>query len=326
MANEDTLGRKIDQTSKDAQYDACAKRLLSEKIVLAFILKYSVSEFSEYPIEDIRDHYIEGVEVAERGVDVDESFTLITSGNEGSAIRGQNVESVTKREGKVTYDIIFDAMIPSMEAPIKFIINVEAQKSESEEYELVTRGIYYCARMISAQKGTVFNKSHYEKMRKVYSIWVCANPKTDRRNTMNEYGAIERNIIGHTQIGKKFYDLWSVVIINLGKKDSTEEKILHFLEVLLSNEREPAEKKDVLLTEYGVDTTPVMDKEMNEMCNLSKGIREEAAKEAAAEERKNILTLMNELLTAGRTEDAKRAANDMTFCQKLLVEFGLAKA
>ena len=176
----------------------------------------------------------------------------------------------------MTYDIIFTAMLPSMKEPIQMIINIEAQKSEHDEYELVTRGIFYCARMISAQKDTVFNHSHYGKLRKVYSIWICSNPKVERRNVINEYRAVEENIIGNMKVDKKSYDLWSVIIINLGKKNQTQETLFHFLEVLLSNDREPEEKKELLRREYGVETTPRMDKEMDEMCNLSKGIREEA--------------------------------------------------
>lgn len=286
MATEENLGKKIDQIDKNAQYDSCAKRLLAEKIVLAYILKYSVSEFESYSIEDIRNYYIEGVEIACRGVDTDESGVNIIASNEGSAIRGGNVESVTKTEGKVIYDIIFDAIVPSTKIPIQLIINVEAQKSDPEEYEMVTRGVYYCSRLISAQKGTVFNKSEYQKLRKVYSIWICMNPKEDRRNTMNVYANQEHNIIGSFKANKKSYDLSAVVILNLDPKNKDDKPtILDFLEVLLSSKTEPAEKKQILLDAYGVETTPAMDKEMNEMCDLSKGIAEENREEGRAEGR-----------------------------------------
>lgn len=41
---KNTISKMIDTTSKEAQYDACVKRLLSEKIILAWILKECVSE------------------------------------------------------------------------------------------------------------------------------------------------------------------------------------------------------------------------------------------------------------------------------------------
>ena len=42
------------------------------------------------------------------------------------------------------------------------IINVEAQKSFYPGYEIVTRGIFYSARMISAQSGVDFSASDYK--------------------------------------------------------------------------------------------------------------------------------------------------------------------
>ncbi|OUP84952.1 hypothetical protein B5F07_06840 [Lachnoclostridium sp. An169] len=45
-----------------------------------------------------------------------------------------------------------------MKRQIKLIINVEAQKDFHPGYSLMTRGIFYGARMISAQKGTEFKE------------------------------------------------------------------------------------------------------------------------------------------------------------------------
>lgn len=42
-------------------------------------------------------------------------------------------------------------------------------------YDIVTRGIFYAARLISAQSGTEFTHSHYDDIKKVYSIWLCMN-------------------------------------------------------------------------------------------------------------------------------------------------------
>lgn len=47
--------------------------------------------------------------------------------------------------------------------PIRLIINVEAQNNFKPGYPLLKRAIYYCGQMLSAQYGTKFNHSHYEK-------------------------------------------------------------------------------------------------------------------------------------------------------------------
>lgn len=68
-------------------------------------------------------------------------------------ITGDNTESKIPGEGCITYDIRFRAWIPGDEAPsmIKLLINIEAQKSFYLKYRIVTRGIFYGARMISEQ-------------------------------------------------------------------------------------------------------------------------------------------------------------------------------
>lgn len=76
----------------------------------------------------------------------------------------------------VYYDIRFKAYIPNTEEPVQLIINLEIQLNDTPGYPLVTRGFYYCARMISEQYGTIFTGEHYEKLQKVYSIWICPDP------------------------------------------------------------------------------------------------------------------------------------------------------
>ena len=91
-------------------------------------------------------------------------------------IQGTGVEDTTITEGTVTFDIRFTAAVPSVREKIGLILNVEAQNQFHPGYPLIKRGIYYCCRMVSSQYGTVFTKSHYEKIKKVYSIWICTNP------------------------------------------------------------------------------------------------------------------------------------------------------
>ena len=56
------------------------------------------------------------------------------------------------------------------------MIDVEAQNKFYPGYPLIMRAMYYSSRMISSQYGTEFEKSHYEKIRKVCSVWVCLHP------------------------------------------------------------------------------------------------------------------------------------------------------
>ena len=106
-------------------------------------------------------------------------------GNE--RIDSLNSEANAIREQTVYYDIRFRAYIPGSAEPVQLIINLEIQLNDTPGYPLVTRGFYYCARMISEQYGTVFTGEHYEELQKVYSIWICPDPA---KNAGTESSAI----------------------------------------------------------------------------------------------------------------------------------------
>ena len=55
-------------------------------------------------------------------------------------------------------------------------------------YPIVKRNLYYCCRLVSSQYGTDFTNSHYEKIKKVYSIFICMNPPNYRREEKDTTG------------------------------------------------------------------------------------------------------------------------------------------
>ncbi|MCD8018515.1 MAG: hypothetical protein LUF92_02695, partial [Clostridiales bacterium] len=139
----------------------------------------------------------------------------------------------------------------------------------------IKRGIYYCGRMLSSQYETEFTNSHYEKIKKVVSIWICSNPPEKYENTINIYSLKEKNLIGSRQEKAENYDLLTVVMIYLGdenKKESTG--VLKLLKVLLSSKMDADEKKQILQEDYSVAMTKRIESEVSEMCNLSKGVEE----------------------------------------------------
>ena len=157
------------------------------------------------------------------------------------------------------------------------IINIEAQNKYNPGYPLIKRGIYYVSRLISSQYGTVFTDSHYEKIEKVYSIWICPDPPAERRNTIVEYSIGEKNRVGEVSENKENYDLMSVLFICLGgSADKNYEGVIKLLDVLLSTKIKPEEKKRVLKEEFDVSMTKEMESEAINMCNLSQGVEDRA--------------------------------------------------
>lgn len=121
MKRQTSLANSIDVTNLQAQYDEACKKLLSNEQILAWILKTTVKEFETCSIEDIAQKYIEGTPEV--------SKVLVNPGETNVNITGLNNEDSVFREGKITYDIRFQAVYPKSGKYIKLFINVEAQKN-----------------------------------------------------------------------------------------------------------------------------------------------------------------------------------------------------
>ena len=250
------------------QYDKACKEVLSEKGIIGHILKTCVREYENVSIEDIVNKYIQGTPEVEK--------ILVQPDDVIYRIESQHTEDSSEGENAVFFDVRFTALAPDTEELIELIINIKAQNKFNPGYPLLKRGIYYCSRMISGQYGTVFTKSHYEKIKKVYSIWVCTNSNKEWEYNIARYGIIEENIIGKAKAKTSHYDLLSVVMICLGKKQYTElEGLLRLLNlVLVDNDLKQQEKKNKLAEEFSIKMTPRLERGVQEMCNLSEGIEQ----------------------------------------------------
>ena len=261
------LGKEIDSAGLKASYDAACKKLLANKVILAWIMKSCLEEYRNCSVQDIAERYIEGEpQIAQTAVHPDEGAELI---------RGASTEDSTIHEGTVTYDIRFYALAPVSGELISLIINVEAQNDFYPGYPVIKRGIYYGSRMISSQYGKEFTESHYEKIKKVYSLWICMDPPEYRKNTINRYSIQEECLAGNVKENPANYDLLTAVMICLGDTGKeTQTSILKLLEVLLSSDREADEKKRILQEEFAIRMTRALESEVSVMCNLSKGVEE----------------------------------------------------
>ena len=253
---------------KRKEYDAACKQILSEKIILAWIMKNTMKEYKDFSIKDIANKYIVGTpEIEVGGVDPD-SYT--------SRLYVGGVEDTTITEGKTTFDIRFQAILPETVDSVALIINIEAQKNFYPGYPIIKRAIYYCCRMISSQYGTVFINSHYEKVKKVYSVWICIDPPKERRNTITSYEIKETNTVGTFHENPVDYDLLTAVMICLDSSGNSNDKsLLALLYVLLSNQIDLNTKKQILEQDFQIPITEHFEKGINDMCNLSEYVYEQ---------------------------------------------------
>ena len=286
-----------------ASYDVLAKKFLSRKAILAQILKYAVSEFADYELEEIEKKYIEGEpELAINTIPLDDTLD----------IKGKNTESNSPREGLVTFDIVFDALVPVNGESVKFIINVEAQKTTKKiDYKLMKRAVYYVSRLISSQKEKEFEKDDYNKLKKVFSIWVCMDVQNYRADSIQEYRLQETLIHGKFNDDVQNYDLIRIIILNLGEK-STSHKLLNLLHLLFMELKTSEEKEKILKEEYNIEISRDMKEELKKMGGLMEPLLNIAAKQAAKR--------AAEKATAEATEESKKntmIANIRSLMKKL---------
>lgn len=257
-------------TDRDAQYDNSAKRLIAHKIILARILIKTVKKFKGMdPLEVAA--LIEGIPYIST-VPVEPGLTNAVHFQNGKRIVGFNTENQEVNEGLVRFDIVF--YVRMKDGLSQIIINVEAQKDEPGEYEILNRAVFYVSRLISSQKEKDFENSSYDDIKCVYSIWICMNME---ENTMSHIHLTKEDMIGSYE-WKGNLDLLNIIMIGLAKElpehDETYE--LHrLLGALLSRELTVDEKLDIIGNEYDIPLEENFRKDMSTMCNLSQGVKEE---------------------------------------------------
>ena len=263
---KNSLARTIENNYDHISYDAVCKQLLSEKSILAWIMKYCVSECQGMAVEDIVRCIEASPSVSVTPVFPDEKNTTL--------INGMNTVNTSQNEGTVVFDILFAATIP-LPKPMRLIINVEAQADFSPHYPLPSRAEYYSARLISSQKGREFTNSHYGDIKKVYTIWVCTDPPKYRENTIYITSVRMKERSGRMDSLIKGYGLQRTAFIMLGDEEEKEaEGVLRLLDVLFRSEKISEERKHILEEEFDIAMNEDMEMEVRHMCNLSKGVED----------------------------------------------------
>lgn len=316
MEELNEVGSAIYAIEGNPSYDENVKYLLALKPVLASILKGVAKEYKGMQISDIVS-CIEG-EPMVATIQVEPGLT-----NQPMRIQGMNTEDSIPNEGKVTYDIKFKVKNPGAKEsePIAIIVDIEAQLDFHPGYDIVTRGVYYCARSLSSQKTVEFTKSNYQNIKKVYSVWICANPPEYCSNSIISYALQEEVLLGNPQLGKNYYDLLGIVLVMLPKDGYQESKpsLPGMLKTLLNAKESKETIINRLETFYDIPTTETLERRVENMCNLSVGIKQEGRVEGRTEGRAEII---NQMLKMGHTKESIATLTGLSLeeIEKILAE------
>ena len=254
---------------KDAQYDEKAKRLLGNKIILAYILVKTVDEFKGMNPKDVVS-YIEG-EPFISVVPVEPGLTNVEQEKDGQRIVGLNTENAEINEGLIRFDIIF--YVRMKDGISQVIVNLEAQKDEPTGYHILNRATFYVSRLVSSQKERDFVGINYNDIRRVFSIWVCMGMD---ENSMAYVHLAKDDLLG-SYPWKGRLDLLNIVLIGISNElpEHDEKYELHrLLSTLLSMELTVDEKLGIMETEYSIHADEKIREDVSAMCNLSQGIKD----------------------------------------------------
>ena len=313
---EDTnLAQAISATNDSGStYDTNIKFLLADKQILSWILKYTLDEFKDMDVLDIRN-------CIGNDIDVDTKSVEPGLSNLGR-IKGTLTEDSVPGEGTIYYDIRFTAYCRDTE--MKILVNLEAQMTSDANklgYHLENRIIFYLARMISAQKQTEFFHSDFDDLKPVRSIWICMDSDV-MEDSIEEIGFESGLAYGNTKNRHKT-DLIKGIIVNIRNEaaDTLEttpksgNRLIAMLEEILSK-KTVVEKKQILTDEYGMIMTEELEGRMQNMCNLSELVKESAVKQeriAAVERMLKADATKEQIISFGYSEEEIEKAENALY-------------
>ena len=332
----------LSSTEYRAKYDASAKRLFTERLFLAVILKHCIVEYKDCSLNEITD-CIEGIPYNDEPLPVDRDMPRI---------KGSDTVDKTQDEGIRYFDIKFDSALPESEIKkidktnkqegqsLTLIINLEPHGRYAPGYPILRRSGFYCARMVSDQQGKYFKGMDFGNIRKVYSIWLCTDAPQYCANTVSVYEITEKHLsgIGENEKIKDFheprsaYDIMTSVIVRIGDPNETNNLFVRFVGTLLSN-KASVEEKIKIIAEIGIPINKRTERTVKEMSSLGAAIeikareegiiqgRKQGRKEGRKEGQHSTAELMNFLWSHGRGEDAIRAGNDEDYLDQLLKDY-----
>ena len=271
-----SLFEKLIASDKKARYDTQALAILSQKKLMAKLLKEVVTEVKQYSVEEI-ETFIEGTpKVSEIGVHPNTKLL--------QKIVGKATESKLINEGVIKFDLWFNLDIPNEAKPIRIIINVEAQGKENPGYNIVTRAIYYCCRLVSEQYETEFSNSNYDDIKKVYSIWVCM-PRKKKNNSVESYSIKRHQEYGQSGSTQDRYDLMTAVIIRLGKNKSKDKSFLNVLSAIFSDTISVEEKLHICEENGTAITDTELLERIGSMASFGNAIADEYFEQGVSKEK-----------------------------------------
>ena len=190
--------------------------------------------------------------------------------------------------------------------------------------------------MLSDQMGRNFDGKDYDKLEKVYSIWIVFNCPAKDANTTTAYKLKREQLHGNAELNHR-YDLMTIVEVRLPGSENEagcRNKPTRFHEMLYDVfvRKENAELKMKRLKEQYNLRTENLERSVKDMCNLSDYVEERGIQQGIRQGMEmgieqgieQVNGLYSWLINQNRMDDVKTATTDPAYQKQLFAEMEAA--
>lgn len=272
-------------TAKKKKYDAVCKVVMKDLTFISCLAKELIPECQEYTEEEIKS-FIE-IESISNSTPVSKNYTNAKTIAE---------EDSTVNEGLIKYDVLFNMHVPKKSTEketlketitVDLRVNIEAQNDLNPGYQLESRSIYYAARSLSSEFGGAVESADYKNLQKAYSIWICFNSPSKKKDTIQKYYVKKEDVLGSLDVPKNAYDLLEVVMIYIGKDTVFgKSKSINLIKSIFNND--DPEKIRSQMTTLGYSRSS-LEKEAIGMKTFSDALIERIQSEDRENEQKRVI-------------------------------------
>ena len=229
--NADSYKSKETGTKHYKQLDADFKRAVHNTDILSNVVGELVSELNGMDVEHIK---------------------RCISPDDLSTISGLETEMHNDSGEYVVMDNLFSITIPG-EKKIGLLVNVEGQGDSEPGYPILNRALFYASGIIFNQKGAVFRGSHYEGLRKTYSIWFILQPRKGEENSLVRYPLMRIPGSGRDLDRAENSNLLEIIIVNLGGAQGAPNRAFRMFNDIFLSTSKGEEYRDHLREYYNIE-------------------------------------------------------------------------
>ncbi len=207
MTQKTDLAKTILAAGDEPNLDKQSVNILKYKCILANIIHEVIPEFQGMSVNEVEAH-IGRVEALSHPLDDNYAESSVND-----VVEMKNTVSKSINDGDTYFDVYFDAFVDKENGRINLIVNTEIQNDFYPGYPIARRAGYYAARAITDQRGTVFKDQEYDKIRKVYSIWICPKASKETAGQVREIGLQEKPNKKLAPLPPETYQIMSIFIV-----------------------------------------------------------------------------------------------------------------